>query len=189
MRQNSGNNENGVNRILRQLREEKKKGILAVCLIALMIFMWAKAFSSAGPNAANANQIIPEMDDGKSEVKMKIDFIELPYVSGRNDVITRDFFVLGGDVLNGTEEVDILEDDDRFIKKIADELKLEAIGLGEKPEVYINGKLLSLGDTLMIKSGKNEYECKVMGIEKNTVLIVCEKLEIVLKLVNDIEVE
>jgi hypothetical protein len=84
-------------------------------------------------------------------------------------------------VKGGNEEV---------VKWVADNLKLEAIVIGSdgNPQAYINGKLLSIGDKLLVRNGGNKYECEVVGIEENVVVIKCGEAEISLKVMKAVEV-
>lgn len=191
------NSSNGTNRFVGRLAAEKKKTVTAICLIAVMIIMWAKVLSRKSPATAAAalrNEIV---HDENSNLESNISFIELPIVDGRNDVLKRDFFAVGdwqdfirnkeGKHLN--EDVNVVSRRNREVmKRVAEKLKLEAIGLDGNPQVFINSKLLSVGDKLLVKDGGNTYECEVVSIEENAVLIKCGEAEITLKLAKVIEV-
>ena len=97
MRHNARNNSQSGNRFFNHLAAEKKKAVLALCLIALMTFMWIKMFTRTSPKAAEAGLMTGLMDlETQSEPEIKIPFIELPKVEGRNDLIARDFFASNG---------------------------------------------------------------------------------------------
>ena len=118
---------------------EKKKAVLALCLISLMAFMWIKVLTKTSPQAAKAELIAELIMETQSEPELEISFIELPRVAGRNDMVTRDFFASDGwqNFVGGrgpksvaVEEIDIVSknDDQEVIRrKVADNLKLEAI--------------------------------------------------------------
>jgi len=193
MRQNMRNNGQGGNRFLSHLVAEKKKAVLALCLIALMTFMWIKVLTKTSPQAADAGLIAELMNmETQSEPELKISFIELPQVAGRNDVITRDFFASDGwhDFVDGHErktvgvgEVDnVSKDDQEVIRKVAAKLKLEAIVSSENPLAFINDKVLTVGDKLLVGDGIDRYECEVSEIKENTVVIRCRESRITLKL-------
>ena len=194
MRQNARNSGNIANRLFNQLAVQKKKTVLALCLITLMAFMWIRVLISKAPQAANAGLLAGQMDvETQSEPELKISFIELPQAEGRNDVITRDFFDSDGwqDFVDGqgrksagVEEVDIIskEGDQEVIRKVAEKLNLEAIVLSENPQAFINDKLLSVGDKTLIGDGTNRYECEVVEIKENTVVMRCRESRITLKL-------
>ena len=194
MRQNARNSGNIANRLFNQLAVQKKKTVLALCLITLMAFMWIRVLTRKAPQAAKAGLLAGQMDvETQSEPELKISFIELPQAAGRNDVITRDFFDSDGwqDFVDGqgrkstgVEEVDIIskEGDQEVIRRVAEKLNLEAIVLSENPQAFINDKLLSVGDKTLVGDGTNRYECEVVEIKENTVVMRCRESRITLKL-------
>jgi hypothetical protein len=193
MRENLKNS-NRPNWFFGQLAAEMKKSVTALCLVAVMAFMWARVLIRRAPQAAEATSMTEKTDaEGKSNRESRISFIELPEVPGRNDLITRDFFALDGrqdlvdrevESLAGTEEVDIVlrDGDGEVIRKVAEQLKLEAIVLSKTPQAFINDKLLSVGDKLFVGGGVNRHECEVVEIRRNTVVVRCTEAEIALKL-------
>ena len=166
------------------LAAEKKKTILASCLIALMAFMWFKVLSKKTPQAAKAAITAQKAINNEQKRQLKISFIELPRVKGRNDVLTRDFFAGNEKNLDGVKNTNLIsrDGDEEVIERIAEKLKLEAIGLGENSQAFINGKLLSVGDKLLVGDGVNTYECEVVGIEEDTVFVKFGEAEIQLRL-------
>jgi hypothetical protein len=197
MKQNMRNNSSGTNRPLGRLAGQKKKTICALCLIAVMVFMWVRVLGRKGPASAEATLTTPEATSGPSNPKLKISFIELPKVAGRNDMLTRDFFTgqgfikdIEGGNLGGVAEVSVGPGDgsEQAVKRVAQKLKLEAIGVGEQPQAFINGELLTVGDRLTLQDGGNKYECEVIGIEENEVFVRWQQAEIKLKLAPMLEV-
>lgn len=202
MKPNVANNSTRTNKLFTaRLLAEKKKTVLAVSLIMVMAFMWVRVISKKPPKAAEATVTTQQNKlDERANSQLKISFIELPKVPGRNDVITRDFFDSkgwkefikdkDGKSLSGREEVSVVSKNssEELLIKIAGKLKLEAIELGGKPCAFINGKLLLVGDKLHLKDGVNEYECEVVRIEENMVLLRCAEVEIKLRLTSTIEV-
>ena len=194
MRQNARNIGNVANRLVNQLAMQKKKTVLALCLITLMAFMWIKVLTNKAPQAAEAGLLAEQMDvETQSEPELKISFVELPQVAGRNDVITRDYFASDGwqnfgDGQGrkpvGAEEVNIVskDGDQEVIRKIAEKLKLEAIVSSENPLTFINDKVLRVGDKLLVGDGIDKYECEVVEIKENTVVMRCREARITLKL-------
>jgi len=179
MRRNVRNKSQSVNRFINYLTAEKKKTVLALCLILMMIFMWLKVLTRTSPKAAEAALVAELIDEqNQSEQEMNIFFIELPVVAGRNDLIARDFFTSNGwqDFIGeqgrksvGVEEIDIVSknDDQEVIQKVADNLKLEAIVSGEVPMAFLNDKVLRAGDKLFVSDGIESYECEVVEIKEN----------------------
>ncbi len=52
--------DSGVGGLMRQLAAEKKKTVLALCLIVLMAVMWVKVLGGKGPKTAAAALIVEE---------------------------------------------------------------------------------------------------------------------------------
>jgi hypothetical protein len=194
MKQNLRSNDNKSNRVFGGLAAEKKKTVIAVCLITVMVLMWVRVLTRKGPQSANAAITTQEITEGRMGPELKVSFIELPKVEGRNDVLTRDFFAVvnwwdfmrGGEgklIDDGRETMDDKGDSSaETVRWIAGKLKLEAIVLGENPRAFINDKLLSEGDKLFVRDGTSTYECEVTKIEENMVSIRCGETEVTLKL-------
>jgi len=186
--------DNGVSRLIGRLAAEKKKSVMALCLVILMVFMWVKVLCNKTPQTTEAALVAQGGPADQLSSELKISFIELPNVKGRNDVLTRDFFTVDnwqnffvggeGENSNGVEKVNVSSGDssEEAVRQVAEKLKLEAISLGGVPKAFINNKLLSVGDKLFVGDGVNTYECEVIGIEENMVLVRCGVAEIQLKL-------
>ncbi len=183
MKQNVRSDGKGANRVFSRLAAEKKKSIVALCLIALMGFMWVRVLVRKTPKSAKAAVGQEEVKSNTSE--LKISFIELPKVAGRNDALTRDFFAANDwqSFMSGGE-VNVVSrgGDEEMVKLIAEKLNLEAIVLGKNPQAIINDKLVSVGDKLLVVDGVDTYEFEVVGIEEKTVFIRCGEMEITLEL-------
>lgn len=184
MKQNLRNNSNRNNRNFGRLTAEKGKTVIAACLLAVVVFMWVRVLGKNGPQSANAAVASQKATAGWANSRLKISFIELPKVGGRNDVLARDFFTVsdwrdftrgGKGKSSGVEEVSVVSGNGgvETARRVAEKLKLETIVLGENPRAFINDKLLSVGDKLFIGDGIDTCECKVIEIEGNTVFIRC----------------
>jgi hypothetical protein len=193
MKQDLKNGGSGGNRLFSRLAAEKKKTVIAVCLITVMVFMWVRVLGRKGPQSADAAVMAQEVTDGQTKPELKISFIELPKVEGRNDVLTRDFFAVGNwrDFMRGgegksggIEEVSVVsrKGGEETARRVAEKLKLEAIVLGKNPLAIINDKRLSVGDKLFVRDGTNTYECEVAEIEEDMVFIRCGEAEVTLRL-------
>lgn len=194
MRRNLRNNNQSDIRFFSHVAAEKKKVVLACCLITLMVFMWIKMLTKTSPRTAEAELVEDLIElQNQSEPKMKISFIELPKIAGRNDIIVRDYFTsknwqnffgVQGRKSVGVEEIDIdlNNDDQEVIKKVAENLKLEAIVSSENPLAFINDKVLKAGDKLFVGDGIERYECEVVEIKENIVVVKCRESKITLKL-------
>ncbi len=188
--------DSGAGRLFDKLAREKKKTICALCLIAVMVFMWVRMLGGKTPQSAAAAPIMQEMAKSQSNPESKVSFTELPKIEGRNDVLTRDFFAVnswrefikGRNNPSGIEVANVVSEDggEEYAKQIIEKLKLETIVMGQNPEAFINDKLLGIGDKLLVGDGIGAYECEVTGIEENTVYIRCGKAKITLKLVQTV---
>ncbi|MHC4149075.1 MAG: hypothetical protein ACYSR5_06260 [Planctomycetota bacterium] len=194
MKANLKNTGSAVKHFLSRAGAEKKKTLIAFCLISVMVFMWARVLgkkTSEGPRSARAAH---GATTGQPNAASKVSFVELPKARGRNDRLTRDCFASNGwkDFLRSSgqsnsgrvQEVNIVSKggSEEVARRIAEKLRLEAIVLGESPQAFINDKLLKVGDRLPVKDGLNTYQCEVVGMTKNTVFVRCGKAEIKLKL-------
>ncbi len=197
---NKGTDKGGPGGLVGRFTADKKKTVFALCLIAIMLVMWARVFAKKKPNSASAAVLSSDVVDGQSEsdagradVRSRMSFIELPKVEGRNDVLSKDFFAVKswrdfvssqGGKSSGAEGADISvgEGDQEVVGKIADRLELEAIEMSAVPHAFINDELLGVGDRLQIADGVNTYECEVIRIEQGVVFIRCGQAEIELKL-------
>jgi len=178
------------------LAAEKKKAVAASCLVAVMAVMWFRVLTKQAPEAAEAALTTKQLNEiGSSNQELKVSFIELPQVAGRNDVITRDFFASDdwrhfdsekGRNLAVIEEVNIVSkngNEEVVIRKVAEKLKLEAIVvLSNNPRAFINDKVVSVGEKVLIRDGVDIYECEVIEIKENMVVIKCREAEVTLKL-------
>ncbi len=189
-------NNAGASGPLGRLAAEKKKGVIALCLVVLMGIMWIRVLTNKGPAGAGAATTV---DSSPAEEplaeQLKITYIELPDVPGRNDVIERDFFdpkdwqgfnlgkLTGRQT--GQPDANSVDADKEVARRIEQLVMLEAIGIGmgQRPQAYLNGKLLSEGDELTVTDGTQTYQCQVVKIEKNYVVLKCREAEITLKLV------
>lgn len=194
MKQNVSYNRSGTKRLFDRLAAEKKKSVMALCLIALMTILWVRVLTRNSPQGAEAAPVanVPSLED-KSGGKSQIYYVELPKVAGRHDVIARDFFACNGwrDFVGGkgrnlasVEEVNIISRDvsEEVIRKVAEKLKLGAVMLSSTPLAFINDKVRKIGDEVLINDGVDKYECEVVEIRENTVVMKCREAEIKLKL-------
>jgi hypothetical protein len=177
-----------------QLAAEKKKAVTTLCLIFVMAFMWIRVLTNNVPEASQASVMEGQLNSqDQVSQELNISFIELPKVTGRNDVITRDFFASNGlkYFVNGQKDKAVIEEvnivskngNEEVIRKVAEKLKLEAtVVLGTNPRAYINDKVVSVGDKVLIRDGIDTYECEVIEIKENTVVIQCREAEVTLKL-------
>jgi len=187
MKKNTVDNDNGTNRLLEQLTADKKKAVIALGLISVMVFMWAKVLGGTESKAAKATPKAQTAGIKQSDSELKITFVELPKVKGRNDVLGRDFFAVGSwkdFTEEGSGEVNVvsINGNEEVAREAAEKLKLEAIVFGANHHAFINDKLMAVGDRLNVIEGANKYEFEVTKIEEKTVCVRCGEVEIALKL-------
>ena len=177
-----------------RLVAEKRKAVATGCLVIVMVSLWVRVLTRNTPEVAEATPTAGMLGvEGPSNPAPNVSFVELPKVAGRNDLITRDFFACDGwrSFTGGRrkfadiEEVNMLSQNgsEEAIKKVAEKLRLEAVLLSNNPLASINGRVLGLGDRMLVDDGNEKYECEVVAIEENTVEIKCREAEITLKLV------
>jgi hypothetical protein len=193
MRRNARNNNHRAKGLVNQLAAEKKKVVMILCLIGVMAFMWIRVLTRKAPEAAEG-KIVAGLSNSSTSAnqELHITFIELPKVDGRHDVITRDvfdsenwrYFLERQHKHNGFEEVNILSQDvnEEVIRKLAKKLQLEAVMVSGNPRACINGNVIEVGSKVVIGDETNKFECEVVAIEENTVVMECKDAEIILKL-------
>jgi hypothetical protein len=190
MTPNARNNNTGASKILNRLAEDKKKSVTALCLISVMAVMWIRVVTRKTPDGAEATPVTDQTStkDVPRE-EYRVSFVELPKVAGRNDVIGRDFFASNGwqhfvdrqgRKPGGIEKVSIVSTNgnEEVIRRIAEKLNLEATIVGGTPRAFINGQVLKIGRKLSINDGADPYECEVIDIKDNAVVIKCREAEI-----------
>lgn len=181
---NLNGSSNMASRLFDQFAAEKKKSIMTLCLIGVMAFMWIRVLSKKGPKTAKSSPLTEVTAEENLDPQVKISFVELPVVDGRNDVLGNDFFVIqpGGFGSGNPENIISGGDLTGHISAIVGKLMLQAIDMGEQPLAFINDKLLGIGEKLFVRNGNDIFECEVIKIEKKKVIVKCEETEILLKL-------
>ena len=170
---------------LEQLLAERRKLVPALCLLVLMTFMWVRVIFDKKPHSATARARDSQQQDEAVESEIEISLVELVSIKGRNDVLSRDFFAVNDERLGGIQQV---SGQGGLLGQVAAKLKLQAIGGGDNPQAFINNKLLNVGDKLSISHASSLYECEVVRIEENMVVVKCREAEIKLILAPEIEV-
>ena len=177
------------------IRDKKKMG-LAVALVMVMGIMWVRVLIRHKPQAASAAAATPPVskaaDPGKAPMKVK--FLNLPVVPGRNDTIDCDFFTgrdwsgfpgSSGSPTTGADTEVVQSPVDRTnegIGKVAQKLNLQAVLLAGSPQAFINDQLLRVGDTLSFQDGADLYLFEVKQIHDDSVLVECKGQQVTLKM-------
>ncbi|MDO8303427.1 MAG: hypothetical protein Q7T18_09310 [Sedimentisphaerales bacterium] len=182
----------GGNQVMKNLMAEKKKIIIASLLIGVMAVMWGRIFfkKDGVPAAATAMAIqAAAVEETPSQPKVKMTYVELPQVKGRNDTLARDVFAAGGwqglvavanNAPQSTHRVKSSHEQlsDRVNEMIGKELRLDAILSGKNPQAYVGGTLVSPGGKLIVKQEGENYEFRVVAIRENEVVLVCKGVQV-----------
>jgi len=178
-------------RALTGLHGDKKKTVMALCLLGVMVVMWVRVLTRKTPSSAQAGLVAAVRQSGDSAGSLKVVHVELPKVAGRHDTLYRDLFVSTGwkGFARGSRQQRSLQQANTGESTSAEELsqvvaglELEAIVTGDKPQAFINGKLLSPGDTLWVSDGHDRYAFEVVEIKPNRVCVKCGQNQFVLSL-------
>lgn len=194
---------NIVRRIGRYFALEKGKSMVAACLIGLMILMWVRVFAKKhSPRTAEAALTAQaESLSGRGRNEVKIRFIKLPEIKGRNDILSRDFFAVeewenfikdADGNTNKVEEVNVIVEDDsgqgrrrKAVLRLARQLKLDVIALGKRPEAFIENTLVSVGDKLQVEDKGRLYEFDVIEIGEKEVVLMCQGVRLEIKMLQE----
>ena len=201
MKLDTQNNMSGLGRLISQMSVEKNKTMIAFSLVAVMGLLWVRVLTG-GKNTKGARAKLGQMQTAMAvqtePPRPKLVYVELPNVKGRNDVLIRDFFALsewkayienngGGDpfgkkvsMTGGTAGQGHFDRD--AILKVAQSLRLTVIEVGERPHAFINDKLLTIGEKLLVEDEGILYEFKIANIQGNKVLLTCQGVDIEIKL-------
>jgi hypothetical protein len=187
--------QSGVNQTLRRLGAEKKKIAIAALLVGVMGIMWMRILvKKQDPSAGGASLAIQTAAAEEIPPKIKITYVELPQVKGRNDVLSRDIFAgsrwegLGAEANGARQMTAKVKGSNEQLNDIVNEmngkeLRLEAIFSGKNPQALVSGVLVSPGGRLAVKHEGEKYEFKAVAINENEVVLVCKGVQVKLSMV------
>jgi hypothetical protein len=197
MQQNPGNSGSFGNRLASYVAVERKKAIVAACLILIMGFMWIKLLTGKGqPTAAVADTA----DTTVAQVEARpaasnVTYTTLPLVAGRNDTLMNDFFSPGDWTAffsstggqqsystTGSGQQSGNELRSQTIRQIAEGLKLQIMEIGTEPQAFLSVTLVKEGSTLTIVAGETSFNFKVLSISRKMVTVTCENMTFEVKL-------
>jgi hypothetical protein len=196
MQQNPGNSGSFGNRLASYVVVERKKSIVAACLIIVMGFMWIKLLTGKG-QPASATAATGDATVSQAQVKpaaSSVTYTKLPWVAGRNDTLANDFFSPGDWRAFFSSDADRQnysvtgdgqqagDDRSQTIRKIAEGLKLQIVEIGTVPQAFISDTLVKEGGTLTIVAGEASFNFNVLSITKNMVTVKCENMTFEVKL-------
>ncbi len=201
MKTNRTNMNNGINPITR-LAASRPKVIIAVVLVTIMALMWvrvlvrSKSDAEAAQTEADSALVNAYGDKQNKQPEIKLSYIELPVVKGRNDCLTRDIFraqnwkafssvtdpdpATGENTGEGSDKYDIYK---TRIRQVAKTMTLDLISIGRDgrgSQALIENKLVSVGSKVAVKYNKQTYEFVVTKIEQNKVVLKWENFSITL---------
>ena len=183
------------------------KVMTMVVLLMLMGILWGRVLlqGTAGPAAAHAQDQQDAQDAALNTASngVEIQPVRLPVLPGRNDRVTNDLFgsknwtafeinqnAVGNGVKVGTQNDSIRLEHRAGLKRIADRLKLEAVICDEQnrpSQAFVDGKILSVGSTLTVQEGPDQYGLTLEKISVNEVVFSWNEMSVVLKLAETFE--
>lgn len=197
-------NVNNASDLLGGFGADRKKMIIAAALISLMIFMWVRVILSSrvgnDVSAADAETQAVIENTQQSIEEIKIDYIELDVIAGRNDKLSRNFFDADnfnafpldpdGGYVGGSksQKTNISQDQSRIIDQIAQTMKVDAIIVEDasgKGEVFIEERLLSNGSTFEVEHKGRIYEFEVMEVFESKVVLKWEDVTVTINMSQD----
>jgi hypothetical protein len=184
----------GRNQTLMCLTAQKKKVAVAVLLMGVMVIMWVRVLTRKNQVPVNETMLAAQAAVAQdTQPRIKVSYLELPRVKGRNDMPARDIFAASrwegaGAAANGprqSKESVRKNGNERLndtIETIGKELKLEAIFSGKNPQASISGMLVSPAGRLAVKHEGEIYEFKAVAISDNEVDLVCKGVHVKLSM-------
>jgi hypothetical protein len=191
------------------LQNISPKVMAMVVLLVVMAILWGRVLlkGTGGPAAANA-QDQESIQDTISEMAskaVKIEAVELPMLPGRNDRVSNNLFSSenwtafelnhnqddskGGVKVDGTGHATELTHRSR-LERIAGRLKLEAVicDAQNRPfQAFVDDKILSVGSTLTVQEGPDQYVLMLEEISEKEVLFSWNEMSVVLKMAETFE--
>lgn len=194
MKQNKTHKNNNA-ALLQGLPVPKSKLIIAAVLITVMAFMWLRllVFNKTPDTAAGGTSSGPvdaQVAGTTTKAVPELTYSELPFETGRHDVLANDIFRSGtwlvfGAVDNTQNTVgpDVNEHalTASDIRNITGLVTLDGI-IAEQgtqaPEAFVNGKLVSVGSKVAVEYNKRSFELTVTKIHRNKVVLRVGEQEI-----------
>ncbi len=167
----------------------KGKALLAGVLLSIMAILWVRViFRKDTVKPASADVVkaaaVSQAKSKQEKNEVKLRYHNLPVISERNDVLTRDMFVPAkwnpfgidtagkGEGLKGEDAAGA--DHQKNMEQIREQLKIEAIivnGPDLQKQAFVAGKLVTEGSTLTVTCEPWQYEFTVEKIDTNSVVL------------------
>jgi hypothetical protein len=186
------------------LQNISPKVMTMIVLLSMMGILWGRVLLKGTDSPATANA--QDQEDIQNDILnapstgVEIEAIQLPIVPGRNDRISNDLFgnenwtafewnhdqdEINSDVKVDTQNNSIELKHRTRLERIAERLKLEAVicDAQNRPfQAFVDNKVLSVGSTLTVQEGPDQYVLTLEKISKKEVLFAWNEMSIVLKL-------
>ena len=177
------------------LLADGKRVVLAGALVVVMAFMWIRVLVGHKPASAGAATAKKQTTQTQSdEPNVRVRRVEVPFVPGRNDSISRDCFRIQDRApfqrlatvsSTGTDtEVPVVPPnrDPEVIQQVAQTLKLEAVLRNGSLQAFLNDRLLKAGDTFPVERQGHVFEFEVLRIYDDAVLVKCNDIQLTLQI-------
>lgn len=189
------------------LQNVSPKTMAMIVLLAVMGILWGRVLLSGkkGPAAVNAQDVTTvQATATPPDSNPTLTVVALPQVPGRNDTLSHDLFSADKWTAFGLNDsqnndrsdvrVDSAEDTEKMhqsrLEKIAQRLTLQAViqdADGKPFQAFVDDKILSVGSTLTVKEGPDQYELTLEKINEKEVLFTWNKISVVLKMAETFE--
>jgi hypothetical protein len=169
---------------------QRKKLIVAMCLLAVMAILWVRLFAGKSkPKAATAEMITAAAAAPVVSAGEQVMFVDLPVIDGRHNTLANDFFdakffnELSSQESAGSETNGFKGNSNSgSITAAVDAMELVAIVNDTKPQAFIEDKLLEEGQSFRFVFHEQGYEFKVIKIYDNKVDLECNGIKVTKKI-------
>ena len=190
------------------VRNLSPKTMAMIVLLTVMGILWGRVLlqGESGPAQAEAMEVdaLQQATMSADSQTLKIQPVSLPELPGRNDRLASNFFSsnnwqgFGGRKPEQQDNDYTINDSNESIEQIQQlklqqvvkRLAIEAIieGTDRKPfRAFVDGKILSVGDTLTVQEGPDQYVLIVEKISKKEVVFTWKQVSVVLKVPESFE--
>ena len=190
------------------LQNISPKTMVMIALLAVMGILWGRVLlrGKSGPASASAAETDALQQTAQNDLpaSVRIKPVSLPFLSGRNDTLSGDLFSAENWQAFDSKrkgqtpgvKVDASEDSvERTLRlkleKISKSLVLEAViqdADGNPSQAFVDGKILSVGQTLTVQEGPDRYVLTLKKITENDVTFSWNKISIVLEMAEAFEI-
>ncbi len=177
---NSNSKSDFSKKMAQTLATEKKKIVIVSLLLIVMAVMWGKMLKGKVPAKASAVTVSKVTESAP----VKLAYVDLEMIEGRNDRIARDIFSskdfkgFSNTTIGGENIVSSGNIDSEDIQVAASQIRLIAILSGDEKEAVLNDSLLKAGESFKVESADLVYEFTVTAIFDNKIVLSCREVEI-----------